>query len=198
MKNTLTIALVAVISCAALSPGNEEAEPWAAPRELSAFQALLDRSPFSLPTAEESSPLAERYALTGAVAIDGDPIVFVMDRTTQARHMLSKKANEQNMSLVEYLPDPDARRMRATIRVGDEVATIAYAEPANSEQPPVNPAGPGNPVPVASGSVINAPAPLPGAPGQPGAPVVTQGSDQQTPQPPRRIIRRRIISGQGP
>ncbi len=196
MKNTLTIVLVAVILCAARAAANEDVEPWAAPRELSAFQSLLDRSPFSLPTAEESSPLAERYALTGAVAIDGDPIVFIMDRTTQARHMLSKKVNEQNMSLVEYLPDPDARRMRATIRVGEEVATIAYVEPANSEQPPTNPAGPGNPVPAASGSVINAPAPV--APGQPGAPVVTQGGDQQTPQPPRRIIRRRIISGQGP
>lgn len=162
--------------------------PWTLPRELSNFQALLDRSPFSLPTAEESSPLADRFILTGAATISGEQMVFVMDRTTQVRHMITKTPNTESLGLVEYLPDPDPRRMRATIRLGDQIATISFVEAAVAPQ-------------------LNAPvAPVPaqGAPGSPTAPPVlaqpvpalNPGTTQPGQQPPRRVIRRRIISGQ--
>jgi len=162
--------------------------PWTQPRDLSQFQFLLDRSPFSLPTAEESSPLADRFSLTGAVAFDGEPVVFVLDKTTQERHMLSKTPNSKNMGLVEYLPDPDPRHMRATIRVDGQIATISYVESA-AQQP--------QPLPPNVGMVSpNQAPPVISVPGQPPQ-IVAGGSQPQNPQAPqRRVIRRRIISGQ--
>jgi hypothetical protein len=164
--------------------------PWAMPREISMFQSLLERSPFSVPTAEESSPLAERFSLTGAVALDGEALVFVLDKSTQTRHMLSKTPNRENMGLVEYLPDPDPRRMRATIRVNGQIATITFAEPAN-QQPPPGGQQPNPGAPPAPTAVVNPP--VAAAPGSP----AFQQQQQQPAQPPnRRVIRRRVISGQ--
>jgi len=167
--------------------------PWALPREMSAFQFLLDRSPFSLPTAEESSPLADRFSLTGAVAIDGESLVFVLDKTTQTRHMLSKIPNKQNMELVEYLPDTNPRRMRATIRVNGQIATLAYAEPV-TQLPQIAAPRPGPAVPAQPPTtVVNVPPNVPAVPAAPGSPAF----QKQTPQTPSRpVIRRRIVSGQ--
>jgi len=187
---TLSKAILLALVTAATAISQPEA-PWAMPREISSFQALLDRSPFSVPTAEESSPLAERFALTGAVALDGEALVFVLDKTTQTRHMLSKTPNKLNMGLVEYLPDPNPRRMRATIRVDGQVATLAYAEPSAQPPQPVLPSGPAvNGAPVRPSAVVTSPAVATAVPGSP-------AFQQNNPTPPNhRVIRRRIISGQ--
>ena len=173
--------------------------PWGKPRTLAAFRSLLDRSPFSLPTAEESSPLAERFSLTGAADLNGEPLVFVLDRTSQNRQMLSKKPNAQNMSLLEYLPNPDPRKMKATIQVDGQVATISYNEPAAQPQQPAQPPGKMGQQPRQTGQV-NRPQPDGGAPPRPttvvnvpGAPV-SQQQDGATPI--HLIIRRPKISGQ--
>ncbi|MEI6035344.1 MAG: hypothetical protein WCS65_13830, partial [Verrucomicrobiae bacterium] len=162
LSRAVFFALVTAGGCPAA--GGQSGAPWAAPREISSFQFLLDRSPFSLPTAEESSPLADRFSLTGAVALDGEPLVFVLDKTTQTRHMLSKTPNKQNMELVEYLPGPDPRHMRATIRVNGQVATIAYAETAAQQQAAGSSA---NISPQVPSAVVNAPAGTSPAPGSP-------------------------------
>ncbi len=184
---TLFIRAILFVATAAAAMAQDDA-PWAQPRELGAFQALLDRSPFSLPTAEESSPLADRYTLTGAMRLDGEALVFVLDKNTQVRHMVSKVPNKENIALVEYLPAPDPRQMRATIKVNGEIATITYAEPAAQPTQPGAPQGPPAGAPGGSSPVVvNAPQVNPGAPGiQPQSPT----------QPNRRVIRRRIISGQ--
>jgi hypothetical protein len=121
----------------------------------------------------------------------GDPLVFALDKTTQTRHMLSKTPNAENMALVEYLPNTDPRQMQATIKVNGQVATISYAEPTTQPGQPQAPTAnmPGSPASAPS-VVVNAPPNItPGAPGtQPQSPT----------QPPRRVIRRRIISGQPP
>jgi len=168
-------------------------DPWARPRDISQFQFLMDRSPFSLPTAEETSPLADRYTLTGAASLNGEPMIFVLDKTTQEHHMLSKTANKLDMGLVEYLPDPDPRRMRATIKINGQTATISYSEPAavQGQQPGV-PQNPGTAAPNQNPTaVVNPP---PGQVMAAGAPPNMQQSSGQPPQ--RRVIRRRIISGQ--
>lgn len=167
-------------------------DAWTLPRDLAQFQALLDRSPFSVPTAEESSPLADRYTITGAVSINDEPMVFILDKTTQERHMITKEPNNLGISLVEFLPDPDPRKMRASIRVAGQMATISYAElPPNpmqapTGQPTVGQQGPGaghrNPT-----AVVNAPTQI-----QPG------NSQPNLQTPPRRVIRRRVISSQNP
>ena len=168
-------------------------DPWALPRDLTQFQFLLDRSPFSLPTAEESSPLADRYTLTGVASIDGEAMVFVLDKTTQERHMISKTPNKLDMGLVEYLPDPDPRHMRATIKINGQIATISYSDPvAQPGQSGVS-QGPGMAMPQGQNptAIVNAP------PGQTMVAGATPNMQQGNPQaPPRRVIRRRIISGQ--
>lgn len=191
LSKAILFALVTAAFSAATAVPTDA--PWAAPRTISSFQSLLDRSPFSLPTAEESSPLADRFSLTGAASLDGEALVFVVDKTTQTHHMLSKIPNKQNMGLVEYLPDPDPRRMRATIRVDGQVATIAYAEASNPQQPMQQPMGAhangAVPLPLPT-AVVNPP---PGTTVAPGSPAFQQ---QNTPPPNRRVIRRRTISGQ--
>ncbi|MEI6491399.1 MAG: hypothetical protein WCO94_02540 [Verrucomicrobiota bacterium] len=165
-------------------------DPWAQPRDIARFQFLMDRSPFSLPTAEESSPIADRYTLTGAASLNGEPLIFVLDKTTQEHHMLSKSSNKTNMGLVEYLPDPDPRHMRATIKINGQTATISYAEPVavQGQQPQVTAMTSSNQNPTA---VVNAPS---GQVVAPGSPPNMQQPNSQPPQ--RRVIRRRIISGQ--
>ena len=188
-----TLRKALVFSCFLGSVMAQDDEPWAQQRDFSRFQFLLDRSPFSLPTAEESSPVADKYTLTGAVSINGDPLIFVLDKTTQERHMLSKTPNKLDMVLVDYMPDPDPRRMHATIKVGGQLATISYSEPVavQGQQPGVaqnTGAVPQNPNPS---TVVNLP------PGQilaGGPPPNIQQPNAQSPQ--RRVIRRRIISGQ--
>jgi len=225
LSQAISFALVAAVSSAAA--GAQADAPWAMPRKISAFQFLLDRSPFSLPTAEESSPLADRFSLTGAVALDGEALVFVLDKTTQTRYMLSKIANKQNMGLVEYLSDPDPRHMRATIRVDGQVATIAYAEPnaqpqqmqqmqqpvgsqANRVVQPQQPVGSHvnrvvqpqqmqqSPSPHVNGAG-SLPSAVVNAPaGSTAAPGSPAFQQQPTTPPNRRVIRRRMISSQPP
>lgn len=168
-------------------------DPWVLPRDLAQFQFLLDRSPFSLPTAEESSPLADRYTLTGVASIDGEAMVFVLDKTTQERHMISKTPNKLDMGLVEYLPDPDPRHMRATIKINGQIATISYSDPVAQQGQPGVAQNPGMAMPQVPNPtvVVNAP---PGQTMVAGAPPNMQQGNPQA--PPRRVIRRRIISGQ--
>lgn len=174
--------------------GAEDDAPWAQPREFGVFQFLLDRSPFSLPTVEESSPLADRFSLSGAATLDGEAIVFVVDRTDQTRHMLTKEPNQENMSLVEYLPDPDPRKMKATIRVDGQTATIAYAEPmGNNQLQNEQPATPGMVPPQVMRHPVVQPRPI--ANSANAAPIVRPQAPNEPPRV-RRVLRRSRISGQ--
>ena len=186
--------------------------PWSKPREIGDFQALLARSPFSLPTAEESSPVAERFSLTGAAVLNGEPTVFIIDRTTQNRQAITKKSKE-NMMLVEYLPNPDPRKIKATIRVDGQIATITFSEPSAASPQQQEALGqPGQPgqakraqqpngivAPLPTGivsptpsTVVNVPPPVQGSPAfqQSGGPTTPPAAQ------PHRVIRRRTSSGQ--
>lgn len=99
--------------------------PWARPRELSQFQTLLSHSPFSLATAEESSPLSERYMITGAVNIDGENEIFIFDRTDQSHEILTTKPNAKSMALIEILHQEDPSLLKATIRANGETGVIS-------------------------------------------------------------------------
>jgi hypothetical protein len=170
---------------------------WEAKRELSNFQNLLKHSPFSLPTAEESSPLSERYAMTGIVTIGGNEQVFVFDRTDQSRELLSHEPNAKHMSLVALVRERTSSPQKVTIRVGNETGTIGYLEAApqqaQGQQPrPGSPSGgvPGQPRPG-----VQLPA-LPTLPQQPVAGPAAPGQPSNQTPPARRIIRRPIIAPQ--
>lgn len=167
-----------VAPCRAVAP--TESEPWLLERNVETFQALFSRSPFSLPTIEESSSLSDRYMLTGAMVVDGEPLVFIFDRTTQVRQMISKAPNAQGIVLIDYLPDPNSQIFRATIRAGSEIGTIAFSQPAQDSTQ--------TPVPQAAVAPQVAPVPT----------MSNSAPPQQSPSPQRRVIRRAIISGQPP
>ena len=166
------------------------ASPWERPRDLSSFGQLLKHSPFSLPTAEETSPLAERYAMTGIITIDGEEQIFLFDRTDQSRVLITKKPNSKNISLVSLVREGGSAPIKASIRVGGETGTIGFIESAQSKGVPAPPAAPGS---VAAGIGIAGPNPAP----QPGVamPALPPLPQQPTALPPtRRIIRRPIVT----
>lgn len=165
--------LLFAIACCIFPHAQVLSAPEAEARDFAPFEFLLARSPFSLPTAEESSPLAERYALTGAVELDGRQQVFVLDRTSQQRHIVTKDGGTTEMVLLEFLPDPDPRRMRARVQIGTEAATIAFAEAPTGE--------------TGQNPQLQNPAQM----GMHQPPTVTPGPPNS---PPRRVIRRRFIS----
>lgn len=176
------LLITALLGCSgAATASDSPSEAWEKPRELEAFRKLIARSPFSLPTAEESSPLAERYAMTGIITIGGEEQVFVFDRTDQSRELLTGRPNAKNMSLVTLVRE-GKNPIKATIRVGGETGTIGFLEGSNPAAQAAPPA-PGSP------ASANAPAPgvkLPPLPPLPKSP-------SNTP-PGRRIIRRPVVT----
>ena len=183
----MKISIAILFFSASITPFLQaENAPWTEPRSMENFQVLLTRSPFSLPTAEESAPSADRFFLTGAATIDNEPVVFILDKNTQARHMVGKKPDSANNQLLDYQPSADIKNMSARVRIEGQEALIRYAEMPTEVQPP--PQMPMNPqMPQQPGA---APQPPGGTAVQPSAPT---GSE-----PPRRVIRRRVISGQPP
>lgn len=159
-------------------------------RDFSQFEFLVKRSPFSLPTAEEKSPLADRFVLTGAASWDGKQRVFILDRVSQTRHMVDDQTNPAGMSLLEFLPNFDRPQdMKAKVRVGAEIATLAFADPVPSQQ-------------ANQGQIPNQPNPnqpnpniAPNVPGVPNQPVITNANGANPQNPPRRVFRRRVIPG---
>jgi len=163
--------------------------PWLAPRSMNDFQVHLKRSPFSLPTAEESAPMADRFFLTGAATINNEAVVFVLDKNSQTRHMLGLKADSSNNQLLEFNADANPKNMSARIRMEGQETTIRYAELPSEGQPPT-------PVPMNAMTPIPPGAPAP-AQQPPGSPTAQPGAPNPD-EPPRRVIRRRFISGQPP
>lgn len=194
----LFLVLVSPLGTAADVSGSE---PWLQPRSMENFKSLLERSPFSLPTAEESTPVADRFFLTGVATINEQPVVFVFDKNTQNRLMLGKFEGPENQAkdrLIELFQDPDPKNMRASVQIEGQRAEIRFSETAfalPSGQSLAAPAGStGQPMPP------QPPAPQPpqaAAPAGQQQSAVQSGNNANS-QPPRRVIRRRVISGQAP
>ena len=182
IKHGLLMTLI--ICCPFPIVASDTATPaWETPREISTFSKLLSHSPFSLPTAEESSPLAERYAMTGIITLNGEDQIFVFDRTDQSRELLTAKPNAKNMSLLSLVREAN-NPIKASIRIGSEVGTIGFMEAGNATAA----VQPGAPAP---GSPASANAPATGVQ-LPALPPLPQ-SPASNPQG-RRIIRRPVVS----
>jgi hypothetical protein len=163
------------------------------------FKSLLERSPFSLPTAEENTAIAERFVLTGAATINETPVVFVLDKNTQNRLMLEKLSSSDNAGkdqLLELFQDADPKNLRASVQIEGQRTEIRFSEtsfePPSGQPMPPQANAPNQPMPP----MPPAPPLQPAAPGQQ-QPAVQPGNNANA-QPPRRVIRRRVISGQPP
>lgn len=155
-------------------------EPWEKPRALKDFPSLLGRSPFSLPTAEEKAAPEDRFHLAGAATMGGEQVVFVWDKNTQQRLLLRVEADGSGNRLVEFFGDPNPKNMRAKVEIAGQTADVRFSDTAFQ--------------------LSQAPAPPPAKGPAPPANVVAPPNPQMTPaspgnEPPRRVIRRRVISG---
>ena len=190
IRAILIVLLLSRLSLAAETP-DFDSEPWLRPRSMENFKSLLERSPFSLPTAEENTAIAERFVLTGAATINETPVVFVLDKNTQNRLMLEKSNSSDSSSkdqLLELFQDADPKNLRASVQIEGQRTEIRFSE--TSFEPPS-----GQPMPPQANAPNQPMPPMPPAP--PLQPAVQPGNNANA-QPPRRVIRRRVISGQPP
>jgi hypothetical protein len=202
MKSIRAILIFLLVSrlCVAADTPDFDSEPWLRPRSMENFKSLLERSPFSLPTAEENTAIAERFVLTGAATINETPVVFVLDKNTQNRLMLEKLSSSDNAGkdqLLELFQDADPKNLRASVQIEGQRTEIRFSE--TSFEPPS-----GQPMPPQANAPNQPMPPMPPAP--PHQQVAAPGQQQPAVQPgnnanaqlPRRVIRRRVISGQPP
>lgn len=99
------------------------------PFPVSRYASLWERSPFQLESIAppvESAGLAQKYALTGIAQVNGEPIVFLLDRATQIRHMVEKKANKAGLALVRVNMEKKSDDSTAVVSQGGEVGVVKF------------------------------------------------------------------------
>jgi hypothetical protein len=155
------------------------------PLDLSRFEALGKKSPFTLASATAEADFAKELVLGGYVRMDGEDFVIVANKTKPERIMVGRKPSPpaQGMVLLDLKKDPsgDPSKLQAKIKKGTEMATLKYEITGGGGAPVA-------PIPVAA----QGQPPIPGLPGQqPGQGQVNSGGrPSATPAP---VIRRRVI-----
>ena len=155
------------------------------PLDLSRFDALGKKSPFTLASATAEADFAKELVLGGYVRMDGEDFVIVANKTKPERIMVGRKPSPsaQGMVLQDLKKDPsgDPSKLQAKIKKGTEMATLKYEITGGGGAPVA-------PIPVAA----QGQPPIPGLPAQqPGqAQINSGGKPGATPAP---VIRRRVI-----
>jgi hypothetical protein len=150
--------------------------------DLSRFEALGKKSPFTLASATAQADFAKDLVLGGYVRMDGEDYVMVANKTKPDRILVGTKPSPaaQGMILLELKKSPlgDLSKLEAKIKKGTEMATLKYESTGGGAAPA--------PIPVAT----QGQPPIPGMPGQPGQGGVNPLGRGGSPAP---IIRRRVI-----
>ena len=155
------------------------------PLDLSRFDALGKKSPFTLASATAEADFAKELVLGGYVRMDGEDFVIVANKTKPERIMVGRKPSPsaQGMVLQDLKKDPsgDPSKLQAKIKKGTEMATLKYEITGGGGAPVA-------PIPVAA----QGQPPIPGLPGQQlgQAQINSGGKSSATPAP---VIRRRVI-----
>ncbi|MEO8204732.1 MAG: hypothetical protein ABI615_01030 [Chthoniobacterales bacterium] len=123
----LLLAVVVLPAASAEEPAITQVDA-IPPRDPAAFSALFAKSPFVMATASEQSPISQRYVITGTVKIGDDARVFLLDKTTQNRLMISKTQADGPVSLISLQSNSDPTQVRATIRAGSETGVVGFAK----------------------------------------------------------------------
>ena len=149
--------------------------------DLSRFDALGKKSPFTLASATAEADFAKELVLGGYVRMDGEDFVIVANKTKPERIMVGRKPSPsaQGMVLQDLKKDPsgDPSKLQAKIKKGTEMATLKYEITGGGGAPVA-------PIPVAA----QGQPPIPGQPGQ--GQMNSGGKPGATPAP---VIRRRVI-----
>jgi hypothetical protein len=155
------------------------------PLDLSRFEALGKKSPFTLASATAEADFAKELVLGGYVRMDGEDFVIVANKTKPDRILVGRKPSPpaQGMVLLDLKKDPsgDPSKLQAKIKKGTEMATLKYEITGGGGAPVA-------PIPVAA----QGQPPIPGLPGQqPGQGQVNSGGKPSA--SPAPVIRRRMI-----
>ena len=152
------------------------------PLDLSRFDALGKKSPFTLASATAQADFAKDLFLGGYVRMDGEDYVMVANKTKLDRILVGTKLSPaaQGMILLELKKSPsgDLSKLEAKIKKGTEMATLKYESTGGGAAPA--------PIPIAT----QGQPPIPGMPGQPGQGQMNDSGKGGSPAP---IIRRRVI-----
>ena len=155
------------------------------PLDLSRFDALGKKSPFTLASATAEADFAKELVLGGYVRMDGEDFVIVANKTKPERILVGRKPSPpaQGMVLLDLKKDPsgDPSKLQAKIKKGTEMATLKYEITGGGGAPVA-------PIPVAA----QGQPPIPGLPGQQSGQgqANSGGKSSATPAP---VIRRRVI-----
>ena len=155
------------------------------PLDLSRFDALGKKSPFTLASATAEADFAKELVLGGYVRMDGEDFVIVANKTKPDRILVGRKPSPpaQGMVLLDLKKDPsgDPSKLQAKIKKGTEMATLKYEITGGGGAPVA-------PIPVAAQGQPS----IPGLPGQqPGQGQINSGG--KTSATPAPVIRRRVI-----
>jgi len=152
------------------------------PLDLSRFDALGKKSPFTLASATAQADFAKDLFLGGYVRMDGEDYVMVANKTKVDRILVGTKPSPaaQGMVLLELKKSPlgGLSKLEAKIKKGTEMATLKYESTGGGAAPA--------PIPIA----IQGQPPIPGMPVQPSQGQMNDSGKGGSPTP---IIRRRVI-----
>jgi len=128
---SLHLLAAAMLATATASPGGEaETGELFSPsvHQADRYQHIWKKSPFvtETPVVQQSGGLAERFALTGIAMLQNQPVIFVLDRQSLSRSVITKEPNPSGLALVSVQTNTDPKQSQATIRLGSEQALIHY------------------------------------------------------------------------
>lgn len=132
---------VRILALTALLPAGWAGESFA-PKPFAAerYRHLWEKSPFVTESAAlpSSGSLSQRFVLTGVASLGDKPVIFVLDRASLTRMLVSTEKNALGLELVSVASHHDPRQASATIRLGADQAVIQYDPAAlqNVNPPP--------------------------------------------------------------
>ena len=110
------------------------------PLDLSRFEALGKKSPFTMASATAEADFAKELFLGGYVRVDGEDFVIVANKTKPDRIFVGRKPSPaaQGMVLLDLKKDPSGNpsKLEARIKKGTEMATLGYLR-QDTGNPPV-------------------------------------------------------------
>jgi hypothetical protein len=156
--------------------------------EIDRYEKIWTVSPFVAVTdlSGQVDELSGRFVLTGFARFGEKDVVFLFDRSTLERFMLTADQPRHGIELDQIHHEGDLRTARVSLRSGGRSVELTYdpgavpdAGMGATASMPQNPMAGGNPNPGASRTQI-----VGGSP----------NASPDAPPPPRRVIRRRAIT----
>ena len=126
------------------------------PLDLSRFDALRKKSPFTLASATANAAFAKELVLGGYFRMDGQDFVIVANNTNSERILVGQKPSPgaRGMVLLDLKKDPlgNPSKLEAKIQKGTEMATLGYPKQDGGNTPAASPPVPAQGQPAILGA----------------------------------------------